>query len=97
MERHTTAEHLFKTTNLEEHVIKTSNFQLCSIKLPKRNCSDQVFHVYIEGDGIVYKTRYLISEDPTPIDPLGLKLMLSDPSDCKAYIARPCQYIDSKM
>ncbi|MBV5320304.1 MAG: alpha/beta hydrolase [Sulfuricurvum sp.] len=53
--------------------------------------------VYIEGDGFAWKTRSKLSDNPTPINPLAAKLMAADPTRCKVYIARPCQYTnDSK-
>ena len=38
-----------------------------------------------------------ISNDPTPINPLALKLMNEDKNSCKVYIARPCQFISSSL
>lgn len=52
--------------------------------------------IYIEGDGLSWVTRSRLSDDPTPINPLSAKLMFIDPSTCKAYIARPCQYTQEK-
>lgn len=49
-------------------------------------------HVYIEGDGHSWKTRYQLSDDPTPHQPLGLLLAINDPHPDVCYIARPCQY-----
>lgn len=49
-------------------------------------------HVYIEGDGNSWKTRYQLSDNPTPKQPLALKLALQDTHPNVIYIARPCQY-----
>lgn len=49
--------------------------------------------VYIEGDGFAWATHSRLSEDPTPINPFTAGVMASDPSRCKVYIARPCQYV----
>jgi hypothetical protein len=46
-------------------------------------------HVYIDGDGLAYRSRYLPSADPTPADPLALELMLKDPAPA-LYLGRPC-------
>lgn len=49
--------------------------------------------VYIEGDGLAWRTRHLVSDDPTPVNPVALKLAITDPRPNKAYLARPCQYL----
>ncbi len=52
-------------------------------------------HVYIEGDGKAWMSRSRISLDPTPVDPVGLKLALADPNPNVLYLGRPCQYIEA--
>ena len=52
-----------------------------------------VLTVYIEGDGLAWRTRSIPSTNPTPIDPVGLKLALAHPLGNAAYLARPCQYV----
>ena len=50
-------------------------------------------HVYIEGDGLAWRSRHRVSRDPTPIDPIGLALAIADPSRANVvYLGRPCQY-----
>jgi len=49
--------------------------------------------VYIEGDGFAWISRYRVSPDPTPHNPVGLKLAVADRAPSVIYIARPCQYI----
>lgn len=53
--------------------------------------SDEI-HVYIEGDGNSWRSRYELSDNPTPKNPLALKLAMQDPHSNVIYIARPCQY-----
>ncbi len=48
--------------------------------------------VYIEGDGRAWETKHRLSDDPTPSDPVALRLAAVDPADNVAYIARPGQY-----
>ncbi|KEA63775.1 hypothetical protein ADIMK_2077 [Marinobacterium lacunae] len=48
--------------------------------------------VYIEGDGLAWITRSRPSPDPTPVDPLALRLALRDSSAQVIYLGRPCQY-----
>ncbi len=54
-------------------------------------------HVYIEGDGNSWKTKYKLSDNPTPHQPLALKLALQDPHSHVVYLARPCQYTPLNM
>lgn len=58
---------------------------------------DKVASVYIEGDGFAWIDRYTISGNPTPRNPVALKLAVRDPSPSVFYLARPCQYVDLKQ
>ena len=49
-------------------------------------------YVYIEGDGNSWKTKYRLSDNPTPKQPLALQLATLDPHSNVVYLARPCQY-----
>jgi len=49
--------------------------------------------VYIEGDGFAWVSRTQPSADPTPRNPVGLRLAAADPSANVLYLARPCQFI----
>ncbi len=48
--------------------------------------------VYIEGDGFAWLSRSQPSSNPTPINPLALRLAMQDISPNIIYIARPCQF-----
>ena len=48
--------------------------------------------VYIEGDGRSWLNPWQPSTDPTPTDPVGLRLAAADPANPLLYLARPCQY-----
>jgi len=52
--------------------------------------------VYIEGDGSAWARKYRLSENPTPQNPLALKLAARDPAKSILYIARPCMYLEQK-
>jgi len=48
---------------------------------------------YLEGDGLAYAWRGEPALDPTPTDPVALRLALADPGKMPvAWIGRPCQY-----
>ena len=49
--------------------------------------------VYIEGDGTAWRSRSRVSADPTPKNPVALRLALRDPRPGLLYLARPCQYL----
>lgn len=57
----------------------------------RRNGADSPLHVYIEGDGLPWLTEDIPSEDPTPHDPLALRLMRHDPHS-SVYLGRPCYF-----
>lgn len=48
--------------------------------------------VYIGGDGLAWLTPSTPSANPTPLNPVALKLALRDPAGDAVYLARPCQY-----
>lgn len=50
--------------------------------------------IYIEGDGLAWLSRSRPSTDPTPLNPVGLRLAMRDPQGSAVYLARPCQYAD---
>ncbi len=47
--------------------------------------------VYIEGDGHAWKNRWTPSRDPTPWNPIALRLAVQDPTSKVMYLAQPCQ------
>lgn len=52
----------------------------------------QPLTLYIEGDGLAWLSRTRPSSDPTPLDPLALRLAARDPAANVGWLARPCQY-----
>jgi pimeloyl-ACP methyl ester carboxylesterase len=50
--------------------------------------------IYIEGDGARWRAADLPPDDPTPLNPVSLKLAVQDPAPAVAYVGRPCQYLD---
>jgi len=51
-----------------------------------------VVRIYIEGDGRAWRKHHILSDDPTPLEPVGLELAAEDPAPSVAYIARPGQF-----
>lgn len=65
------------------------------LKDQRASTADTTLHIYIEGDGFAWQTRWLPSADPTPKNPVGWQLAAADPHPLVLYLARPCQYADS--
>jgi hypothetical protein len=49
-------------------------------------------NLYIEGDGLAWLSRSTPSMNPTPTEPVALRLASSDPAPNVVYLARPCQF-----
>lgn len=81
--------------SFEEVDIKTSTFSLFSLQKKSLDCKNKTLNVYVESDGLAWLSRTTISKDPTPIDSTILKLIYEDKNECKVYLARPCQFINS--
>ena len=76
--------------NFQKSLIATDKFTLMSFQ--KIENLHRSIVIYIEGDGRTWITRTKLSDNPTPKNPLALKLAFLDPSANVAYLARPCQY-----
>jgi len=73
--------------------ISTRTFTLRAYKpVGNEGKPSKTLTVYIEGDGFAWRTRYTPSMDPTPDNPISLKMALADVSGNAAYLARPCQF-----
>ena len=73
-------------------VLATSYFRLAGFSRIQR--LGRPVTVYIEGDGRAWLSRTTPSDNPTPAEPLVLRLAALDRGDNVVYLARPCQYVD---
>jgi dienelactone hydrolase len=91
-ERKDLADALAARRGWQASTIRAGRFVLAAYSpaTPSRSSS---LTIYIEGDGLAWLTRSRLSSDPTPRDPVGLRLALAHPDDQAAYLARPCQYV----
>lgn len=80
-----------KDAGWSERVLAAGSFDLMSASSPPSAAS--ILTVYIEGDGLAFLDRNTVSADPTPVDPLALRLAISSAQRPAAYLARPCQYV----
>lgn len=93
--RRYTADSLAQARKWEALRVETQKLPLIAY-VPTHIQSNEILALYIEGDGFSWITSSLPSSDPTPIEPVGLKLALAHPDGNAAYLARPCQYIDAR-
>lgn len=86
------AEKIAYQSNLESFVIETPIFDLFGYYKVANSSSEA--SIYIEGDGLSWIDKWTVSNNPTPLNPLALKLASLDSSTKVIYLARPCQYLD---
>jgi len=73
-------------------VIDVQPFPIVGYLPPASPVRQGLLTVYIEGDGLAFLGRRMVSPDPTPDDPLALRLAVLHPGGGAAYLARPCQF-----
>jgi predicted alpha/beta hydrolase family esterase len=78
------------SSGLHQRVITTSSHQHLLLEQTAIAARQQL-HVYIEGDGIPWRSRKKIAQDPTPKSPLMLELMRKD-TNPSLYLGRPCYF-----
>jgi len=91
-QRTLTAEELARTHQWHRMTLDTGRFLLRAYG-PEPAAEASTLTVYLEGDGLAWVTRSRPSTDPTPLQPIALRLALADPDPQAVYLARPCQYV----
>ena len=89
--RRVEADQLAQSANWHQMSIHTTHFDFEAF-VPNRPNREPEVTIYIEGDGAAWKNKYKPSDDPTPNDPVALKLALAQPTGYAMYLGRPCQY-----
>lgn len=84
------ADRLAKANAFSERKIPAAPFVLTARE--KMSGSGETVHIYIEGDGFAWLSKREVSKDPTPKNPVALRLAAQDPFLDVIYLARPCQY-----
>jgi hypothetical protein len=90
-ERQTFADRLAAAQNWRGIHLQTQTFTLKAY-YPTNQAAAEVLTIYLEGDGFAWLNGSTPSDDPTPRDPLALRLALRHPGGFAAYLARPCQF-----
>jgi pimeloyl-ACP methyl ester carboxylesterase len=86
------AERIAAAGGLSPRVIAAGEFDLAAYQRLGPGDGDKLV-VYLEGDGIAWINRGQLSDDPTPSDPLALRLAAQDEAPDVLYLARPCQFV----
>ncbi len=94
-ERHSHADTLAHTHGWKAVTLPAGAFKLVAY-LPEEPSLAEPLAIYIEGDGFAWISGSQASDDPTPRDPLTLRLALAHPEGNSAYLARLCQYVDAE-
>jgi len=89
------ADAMAQPVGLRRERVDTDSFVLTAFVRITR--PDLSLTIYIEGDGLAWRSRYQPSDDPTPHQALGLALAVADPGPNVAYLARPCQFTPMTM
>lgn len=90
--RRQTADEVAAARDWRRSTIAAPGFELTAY-VAQRITPDEKLTIYIEGDGLAWISADTPSLDPTPRDPLALRLALAQPSGNAAYLARPCQFV----
>ena len=88
-----TADDIAFANKMAKTIVRTRNFDLTTYSRIANKEEAIVF--YVEGDGLAFLGKRRISADPTPLNPMGLRLASLDHSENVVYIARPCQYLEN--
>ena len=75
----------------ERLALRAGGFDLISYRRFAENAV--TLRLYIENDGAAWPRPDVPPADPTPPDPLVLRLALLDGGPAVAWISRPCQYL----
>ena len=86
----TTANSLASRGALHYETVDADTFVLSTYQ--RLTAPGKPLRIYIEGDGLAWISRYQPSLDPTPHNPVALRLAVVDPGANVVYLARPCQY-----
>jgi hypothetical protein len=89
-ERYERAAHIADAQLPIHALIHADNFTLASYARITQPASTA--RIYIEGDGLAWLGSREPSRNPTPTNPVALRLAALDPSPNLIWLARPCQY-----
>ncbi len=85
------AQRIAQPSGLQAQVVASQGYNVMTYA--RVDDPHQPLRVYLEGDGKAWITRTRISMNPTPHNPVALRLAALDDAPNVVYIARPCQYV----
>lgn len=85
---------LAEKEHLHAVVVTGSPFQHQLFSKQSEPDSVDPVHIYLDGDGRPWRTPNQLSLDPTPANPLVLKLLLQDRAPA-IYLGRPCYFVST--
>ncbi|MFN3701101.1 MAG: alpha/beta fold hydrolase [Alphaproteobacteria bacterium] len=88
--KYKSAQKIAVSGNFDEVVIDAYPFMLTGFE--RIIAQGNPVTIYIEGDGLAWRSKTQPSQNPTPDNPIALKLARHDNSANVIYLARPCQY-----
>lgn len=94
-DRQSTADAIAAGAGLTASILPLSPFPIQAYTRGLGDLTSDSITIYIEGDGFAWASRTRPSTDPTPFNPLALRLAARDPAPALAYLARPCHYVSS--
>lgn len=99
-ERGDSAVSLLHAAGLHPVTLRAGTFDLFA-GLPASNTLEGPLTVYLEGDGLAWRSGSRPSDDPTPVHPVALEMAAAHavtdaPAAPVAYLARPCQYTGAR-
>ena len=94
--RRATADGIASAGEMVRHDVAAGRFLLAGYERRRAGRPDRLV-VYVEGDGRSWLGRRQLTDDPTPTDPIALRLAAADPSPAVLYLARPCQYAGARL
>lgn len=91
-ERRAASWRIAKDAGWDQLPMKVSTFVLTAF-IPHYIQRADTLTIYFEGDGLAWIDSTTPSFDPTPLDPVALRLAIMQPVGMAVYLARPCQYV----
>lgn len=82
---------IVQAAGFEERVLEGQGFRHWSAYRPGPSGCRRL-HVYLDHDGLPWRLRTVVAADPSPRDPLALRLMSLDPGPA-LYLGRPCHFM----
>ena len=92
--RYETALHIAEDHHLQPLVFQTPSFHIQGFGRFSQPGAPLL--VYLEGDGAAWLNRHRLAADPTPRNPVALRLASLDNAANVLYLARPCHYVHDK-